>query len=439
MKKNSLTVIPNGYRVVFNVMNFCMCVSALLFLLIAASAQGQGQPGFTVQSTPEHTNLNLQLSTESGVYYTVQQSTNLTNWNYSGHYFSGGTTPLNFTNTVSTNEVGRYWRAMANQPNTAVFTNYAKWTNGGVVALNNGIVEVIIVPQANRVLQFRFLGETNGAFYEVASNSGKTNTSISTWIDYGADKAWVAPQNSWQINNRWPPTDFDRRTNAISISNGVVTMTKAADLAFGLTCTRTIELLFNQPVMRVKTTYERVQNPTNINYLNTNIAVWIDIQASVSSQSRAYIPAPTPSIFAPSNYTASGDAYFGNTLNNTNMPTSFRQQNGLMSFGTETAGHNWKYGFDSGTMVLVGTNLCLKLEAPRVAGATYTAGGSSAELWIGTLSSSPYFELEMLSPARTLATGVGDKIEYVVTYSLFHRSQGSTTDDEAQRILNWKY
>ena len=87
-------------------------------------------------------------------------------------------------------------------------------------------------------------------------------------------------------------------------------------------------------------------------------------------------------------------------------------------------------------LVLVGTNISLRIDAPRVPGATYTAGGCSVEVYTGQYTTTPYFELELQSPAPTLA--VGQTLEFVTTYSLFHRT-GATTDAEAQKVLSWQY
>jgi hypothetical protein len=126
-----------------------------------------------------------------------------------------------------------------------------------------------------------------------------------------------------------------------------------------------------------------------------------------------------------------GDAYFGLTA-----PASFSNVNGLISFGPDTAASH-KIGFDSGTLILVGTNLSLRVDAPRIAGLAYPAGGCSTEVYTAQYgSSSPYFELELLGPMATLP--VGGTMTATTTYSLFRRSQ-PTDDAEAQKVLSWHY
>jgi hypothetical protein len=309
------------------------------------------------------------------------------------------------------------------RPISTALTNYHGWDNA--ITVNNGLVEAVIVPTIGRVMQFRFAGDTNNAFWENPSFFGQNP--FPRFKDFGGDKAWPAPQNSWRPN--WPPSDFDTMTNAASITNGVVTMVRATDTRFGIRSTRIIELLPNQPVMKIRTIFERVAAPAQASLLDSNIAVWVDCQAGVSKESRCYIPVPSPSIFT-NGYTLTGDAFFGPTL-----PPSYVQTNGLISLGPDTAGSH-KVGFDSGTLVLVGTNLTLRLEAPRVPGVPYTSGGCSAEVYTAKYeAASPFFELELLSPAPPLA--VGQTREFVTTYSLFHRTE-PTPDAEAQKALSAK-
>jgi hypothetical protein len=397
---------------------------ALLLALAAVRVQSNPvQPVISVQPDPNGSNLLFQVSTVSNWFYTFLQSTNFTNWNYAAHFYASSNS-LSWTNSIASNDVGRYFRVAVNPPNPAVLTNYHSWNNS--ISVNNGIVEAVVVPTIGRLQQFRFVGDTNNAFWEDSTLYGQS-PSTSSYKGWGSDKAWPAPQNSWSPT--WPPSDFDRKTNSASFSNGIVTMVSQVDSRFGIRTTRTIELLFNQPVMRVRTVFERTVTPSPSSLLTSNIAVWIDCQVCVTNSSRCYVPVPSPSIFA-NGYTLTGDAYFGPSL-----PPSYTQVNGLISFGPDTAATH-KVGFDSGTLALVGTNISLRVEAPRVPGATYTAGGCSTEVWTGTYPGTPYFELELLSPAPTLA--VGQSREFIVTYSLFRRTE-TTTDAEAQKVLSWRY
>ncbi len=120
--------------------------------------------------------------------------------------------------------------------------------------------------------------------------------------------------------------------------------------------------------MQIRTIFERTAESSK-----TNLGVWIDCQATVASDSRCYVPVPSPSIF-PNGYTTTGSAQFTAAL-----PAGFTNANGLISFGPDSANH--KVGFDGGTLVLVGPSLSLRVDAPRVPGATYPDGNSSTEVY----------------------------------------------------------
>ena len=271
---------------------------ALLLALAAPGVKGDPvQPWISLQGDGQ-SGLLFQLATQPGWVYTFLQSTTLTNWTYATNYYANGA-PLNWTSSMSPTNPGGYYRVSVNPPNPIAYTNYHGWTNA--VTINNGIVEAVIVPAIGRVLQFRFLGDTNNAFWEDTTTYGMfpTNGNYKGW---GGDKAWPAAQNSWSPT--WPPGDFDEMTNSVSFANGVVTNKAAqADSRFGIRAARVIELLYNEPVMRIRTIFVRTANPPDPLLLTSNLAVWIDCQANVSTSSRVYIPVPSPSIFAPNNYT----------------------------------------------------------------------------------------------------------------------------------------
>ena len=297
-------------------------------------------------------------------------------------------------------------------PNSAAFTNYHGWSNA--VSINNGVVEAVVVPTDGRVQQFRFLGDTNGVFWENSALWGKTRSGF--YPNFGGDKAWPSPQSDWG----WPPPKgFDGSIETVSFTNGIVTLVSPVDTTYNIRTTRIIELLSNEPVMRIRTIFERTA-PTDMT--NKSLGVWIDCQAAVTGDSRCYVPVPSPSIF-PNGFTTNGSAQF-----TTALPAGYASANGLISFKPDSRNH--KLGFDGGTLVLVGTDLSLRVDAPRIPDATYPDGNSSTEVYT---AGSSYFELEMLGPLEKLP--VGGQMEFVTTYRLFHRTEVGT-DAEAQKILS---
>jgi len=316
------------------------------------------------------------------------------------------------------NDAGKLFDRLYTAPNAAVFTNYHSWENA--VSLNNGVVEALIVPSIGRVQQFRFLGDTNGAFWENQRLFGRAASGY--YSSFGGDKAWPSPQSDW---NWPPPKGFDGSPFTASFTNGVVTVVGPVDASYGIRVTRTIGLVTNEPVMVIRTVFERT---TATDRADKELGVWIDCQAGVTPDSRCYVPVPASTIFT-NGYTTTGSSIYTAAL-----PSGFTNANGLISFGRDPRTHH-KLGFDGDTLALVGPSVCLRMDAPRIAGAEYPDGNSSTEVYTAE-GPSPYVELEMMGHLEKLP--VGGKMEFVTVYSLFPRTE-STTDAEAQKILSRRF
>ena len=296
--------------------------------------------------------------------------------------------------------------------------DYHGWSN--VMLLNNGLVEAVVNPAVGRVQQFRFVGDTNGALWENPALLGRTGSrgDYNRNNNFGGDKAWPSPQSSFG----WPPpTGFDGSPQTASFTNGTATLVSPVDSRFKIQATRVVELVPNQPVMRVTTTFERMGATAQS---NNALGVWIDCQATVATNSRCYVPLVPNSIFS-NGYAAIGTAYGASGL-----PPAFSDANGVVSFGVPPS-KNQKLGFDGGTLVLVGNDLALRLDAPRVAGASYPDSNSSTEVY----TSQDFFELELMGPMATLP--VGSKVQYTTTYAIFRRTE-PTMDADAAKVLAWK-
>jgi len=355
------------------------------------------------------------LSGQSGLFYTWQTSPDLSNWIAREPVYASSAT-LSLTESISGLNATEFVRAKVNHPNTAVVTNYASWTNS--VLLNNGLVEAVIVPSAGRVLQFRFSGSSNGAFWENRNLYGQTATPTSwnTEGSFGGDKAWPSPQSDWG----WPPpSGFDGSPNQVAITNGVVVLSSPEDPTYRIRVTRVIELKFDEPVMRITTTFQRTAATT---LTNKQLGTWIITQ--LQEPVGCYVPVPQPSIFT------NGYAQLGN-----GMPAQFRNTNTVISFTRDAAAAH-KLGFDSGVLVWVGANVALRIDAPRLSGlpaSSYPDGGCSTEIYTNPGTNAAYVELESLGPLYLLPPGA--KKDFVTTYTLFHRTQ-TDPDAEALSILN---
>jgi hypothetical protein len=392
----------------------------LISWIVISSAVGPGV-AFAQSSSPEldvridSTNVIFDLSGQSGLFYTWQTSSDLTNWIPHEPVYAYSTA-LSLTQSVSGLNASEFVRVKVNHPNAAFVTNYATWTNS--VLLNNGLVEAVIVPAAGRVLQFRFFGASEGAFWENQNLYGQTATAASwnTEGSFGGDKAWPSPQSDWG----WPPpSGFDGSPNQVAITNGLVVLISPEDPTYRIRVRRIIELKFDEPVMRITTTFQRTEATT---WTNKQLGTWIITQ--LQEPVNCYVPVPQPSIFP------NGYAQLGN-----GMPTQFRNVNGVISFTRDVATAH-KLGFDSGVLVWVGTNVALRIDAPRLSGlpaSSYPDGGCSTEIYTNPGTNAPYVELESLSSLYLLP--VGAQKDFVTTYTLFHRTQ-TDADAEAGIILD---
>jgi len=372
-------------------------------------------PKLKVIASGADSNVIVQISSQSGFFYTVQRSADLANWFAITTLFATSGA-LTWTSSTAGAPKAGFFRAKANSPNRAVVTNYNGWTNA--VVLDNGLVEAVIVPDAGRVLRFRFLSTTNGPFWENPAMSGQTATPASwnTEGAFGGDKAWPSPQSAWG----WPPpAGFDGSPYKVEVTNGVVVLTSSVDSSFQVRTTRTVELAFDEPVMRITTAFDRVGATART---NNPVGIWTITQTQ--DPVRCFVPVRSNSVFG------AGYQQLG-----TGMPAQFQNTNSLISFGRDPITSH-KLGFDADSLVWVGTNLSLRIDAPRVSGlpiSSYPDGGCSTEVYTNPGTNAPYIELECLAPLSLLP--VGAQMQSQTTYTLFHRTE-SDPEAEARSILN---
>ena len=326
----------------------------------------------------------------------------------------GGDAPFAVTDTDALSKDRQFYRGVLHAPNTAVVTNYHGWTNA--ILLGNGVVEAVIVPNAGRVLQFRFMGETNGPFFENPALYGK-NATASSWNTtggFGGDKPWPSPQSHWS----WPPpAGFDGSPYTASINHGVVWLTGPVDSTYKIQVTRRIELAFGAPEMRITSSFERVAATT---LTNRALGVWVVTQ--LSNPIRCYLPVPSPSIFS--------TGYFNL---GTGIPNGFAVTNGLLGM-PRNASNSYKIGSDASTLLWVGTNWCVRIDSVRVPGLSksdYPDSGCSAEIYTNP-NPVAYVEMELLGPLVKLQ--IGETMARTSIYRLHHR-QETDPDREARKLL----
>lgn len=297
---------------------------------------------------------------------------------------------------------------------TVTKTNYQGWQDSYI--LSNAQVEAVVVPKVGRIMQFRFKnGEST--FWENTQVYGKTpNIKSEEWGYFGAggDKTWPAPQFEWEkITGRgWPPPDtFDSLPVKARVNRSEVTLISPIDPFYGIRIYRKITLKAEKPVMEITTTYEKVKGKSK------DISVWIVTQ--LRDPVSVYAARPQPSIF-PEGYNKQSE----------NLPANLKVDNGLLSL-TRDRNKSHKIGCDASILLWMGEKVAVRIDSPRVPGATYPDNNSSAEIYTN-LDPKAYVELEFLSPLKTLR--VREKISLTTTYTLIPRTTANL-DQEARKIL----
>lgn len=297
---------------------------------------------------------------------------------------------------------------------TVTKTNYQGWRDSYI--LSNGQVEAVVVPNVGRIMQFRFK-DGEGTFWENPLVYGKApNIKSEAWGYFGAggDKTWPAPQSEWEkITGRgWPPpATFDSIPVTARVNRSEVTLISPIDPFYGIRFYRKITLEPEKPVMKVTTTYEKVKGKSK------DISVWIVTQ--LRDPLAVYAALPEASIF-PEGYNKQSE----------DLPTNLKVDNRLLSL-TRDRNKSHKIGCDASTLLWMGEKVAVRIDSPRVSGASYPDNNSSAEIYTN-LDPKAYVELEFLSTLKTLR--VGEKMDLTTTYTLIPRIT-ENAEQEARKIL----
>lgn len=279
------------------------------------------------------------------------------------------------------------------------------WTDA--IILRNRLVEVVVVPSIGRVMQFRFIGEPDGPFWENEKLLGRPMPADPWKVavgSFGGDKTWPAPQSDW----KWPPPDvFDASPLTATINaDRSVTLSSPTSPRFGLRTVRRITLDDTAPVMRIATTYEKISGPP------LDVSVWIITQ--LREPIASYLPVPTDSKF-PTGLAPQWPA-----------PPGASERRGDLLRLVRLPAKSYKVGNDATDLVWVGPKHLLKISADRIPGATYPDGGCIAEFY-GNADPVPYVEHETVGPLKTLR--VGNTTSATNRYVLAHRTSADPETD----------
>lgn len=279
---------------------------------------------------------------------------------------------------------------------------YHGWPNS--LLMSNGVAEVVIVPAIGRVMQFRYVGEDSGAFWENRALDGKSPDPVSKdWVNFGGDKSWPAPQADWPkiAGREWPPPPaFDAMPVEARIEDGEVELVSDVCKHYGIRVRRRIELAEGKPFLTITTTYEKVAGDP------MRVSVWVITQ--LNEPDRVFVQPAAKSRYA-EGYNKQTDV----------LPKDLKVERGLVSL-TRDAAKGTKIGSDGDRLVWVGSKLVLGVLSPREHRSAYPDQESSIEVWTNP-DPLPYIELETLGPLATMK--VGDVIDRANFYVLRRRSE----------------
>lgn len=274
-------------------------------------------------------------------------------------------------------------------------TNYHGWPGSYVVA--SEAVEAIVVPSIGRVMQFRFVGDSEGPFWENRAMDGKSPIPASSeWGNFGGDKSWPAPQDDWpKVTPRgWPPpVAFDAMPVEAVVEGDALRLVSAVDPHYGIRVERVITLDADEARMKIVTTYHKVSGDAR------EVSVWIITQ--LGEPEFVYVP------------TMMGDQY---VRQSETLPQNLKVGKRAITLKRNPT-KSAKIGTDASSLYWVGKTVALRIDSPRGEGA-YPDQGSSAEVYTNP-NPLTYVELEMLGPLRKMKTG--DRISQTNTYTLIRR------------------
>jgi hypothetical protein len=279
---------------------------------------------------------------------------------------------------------------------------YRGWPNS--LVMSNGIVEAVIVPAVGRVMQFRFVGEEEGAFWENRALDGKAPDPLSKeWGNFGGDKSWPAPQAEWpkMTGREWPPPPaFDAMPVEAHIARGEVELVSPVCKFYGIRVRRRIELAEKKPLLTITTTYEKVEGKP------VRVSVWVITQ--LNEPERVFVQPAALSRYR-EGYNRQTDS----------PPRDLKVERDLISLTRDTA-KGTKIGSDGDRLVWVDSKYVVGVLSPRETGSPYPDKESSIEVWTNP-DPLKYIELETLGPLSTLK--VGGKLARTNLYVLRRRSE----------------
>jgi hypothetical protein len=278
---------------------------------------------------------------------------------------------------------------------------YHGWPN--CLRLSNGVAEAMVVPAIGRIMQFRFLGDEPGPFWENCELYGRYGTAANgdDWLNFGGDKTWPSPQGDWekQTGRTWPPpAAFDSLPYEAEAHDDQVLLTSQADPHYGMKAVRRLTLASEEPRLEITTEFHKLAGKAS------RVGVWVITQFREPERVFGLLP-ERPRL--PQGYVQQmGGA-----------PKDLERDGRLLSLKRHSS-ETIKIGTVATSLLWMDARVALAINAQDSPG-EYPNGGSSTEIYTNP-DPLPYVELETEGPLKILEAG--DRMAQTNAYTLHHRS-----------------
>lgn len=289
------------------------------------------------------------------------------------------------------------------QAQTVERTSYKGWQD--CYRLTNGIVEVIVVPSIARIMHYGFIGEPNVLWVNPATEGKPVKPG--EWPNHGGDKAWVWPQDEWQIRTGrgWPPPPAtDQVPHQVEVIDGrVLRLVSPLVAGYGVRIVRDIWLEPKGTRLVTLTRLEKMRDGAEF-----AIAAWTVTQL------------PSPDLLLVELCVGSRLSQ-GYKLFSPDDWKSVRRLSDRILLPERRSDVSVKLGSDAEVLAWFKAPYLVVQKSPLVAeGLSAYQPGDRAQVYSNP-DTLPYIELEFTSPLKILKKGESASLE--VTWELFRVNQ----------------
>lgn len=285
--------------------------------------------------------------------------------------------------------------------------SYVKYEGRGAYKLTDGKTEAVVVPELGRIMRYGLVNGPNllwNARPEQISDAGG-------WSNFGGDKTWLAPQNSWGMwrgkGSNWPPDpeiDGQKGAKAEALTGGKLRLTYPVSVGTGIRVVREMYFAENGE-------FVIQQAATKVQGAPVRASIWSIAQA-----------VPGEALFLPLNANSAYKKNFHWLMKPKDDFAVDAASPTLLRIKPQPSGGGVKIGVDSkfSALVSVRDQVAFLIQSARPKG-DYPDGadagaGFPVEAYVNGDPRFYYIEMELLSPLEDYR--VGTRWQHTVRWSL---------------------